>query len=147
MICRRCGSEMRMGRFCSPRLKKYQIRYQCMSCFFIDTRSVRQTAAAKSESESYVISRAKWLEAKEIANLKKQAQESADWWNLYSEYLDSDEWKEKRAKILNRDKNTCQACGAAANVVHHLTYKRLFHEFDHDLVSLCSDCHDIIHKK
>lgn len=132
-----------MGRLYTPKLKNYQIKYQCPQCYYIDNKSLKHTPLTVLESETYTVDKTKLLESRKAMAV----QHSTDWWNLYTEYLDSNEWKEKRAKILNRDKNTCQACGAAANVVHHLTYKRLFHEFDHDLVSLCSNCHDIIHKK
>ena len=67
---------------------------------------------------------------------------------LYHEYLQSDEWKWVRSKVLERDNNLCQACLVnKATRVHHLTYKNIFREPCFDLVSVCEDCHSAIHQK
>ena len=64
---------------------------------------------------------------------------------LYVEYLESDEWKERRKAVLKRDKNKCRFCGKKATHIHHLTYKNIFQEPLYDLVSLCNGCHQLIH--
>jgi len=69
---------------------------------------------------------------------------SSLWNSEYSAYLVSPEWKEKREKVLRRDKNKCRICGKKASQVHHLSYTRLFSESLHDLVSLCDECHDLV---
>lgn len=73
---------------------------------------------------------------------------SSAWWNAYNKYLDSDEWKSKRARILIRDEYKCTAkrreCTKYATEVHHLTYKNVGNEPLEDLTSLCHNCHEQI---
>lgn len=66
----------------------------------------------------------------------------------YHQYLFSDEWKEKRDKVMDRDNHLCQCCKTAkAEDVHHLTYDNLFNEPLEDLLALCRLCHFNTHKK
>jgi 5-methylcytosine-specific restriction endonuclease McrA len=65
----------------------------------------------------------------------------------YREYLQSDEWIEKRDRILKRDKYQCQKCHAPARDVHHLTYARVRRERDEDLISVCRNCHQFEHQR
>lgn len=62
------------------------------------------------------------------------------------EYLKSDEWREKRKIILERDQNKCRCCGENANDIHHITYDRAYREKDTDLIAVCRSCHNKIHK-
>jgi hypothetical protein len=59
----------------------------------------------------------------------------------YSDYLNSEDWREKRLKILDRDKKVCQICGNLAECVHHLTYAHVRNEYFFELISLCNSCH------
>lgn len=65
----------------------------------------------------------------------------------FGNYYGSEEWKKTRKRILGRDEQRCQACGAAAECVHHIVYDRLGAENDLDLISLCHSCHDAIHRE
>lgn len=79
------------------------------------------------------------------------------WWRNYEVYLQSDKWKAKRIKVLERDAHTCQAClERHAHEVHHRSYRfcpvrpsgyldRSFDEPLYHLVSLCAACHQRIH--
>ena len=63
-------------------------------------------------------------------------------------YLKSSVWDEKRRKVLYRDANTCQCCGAKNKPlhVHHMSgYGEIPHEGLHNLISLCEECHDAQH--
>ncbi len=62
-------------------------------------------------------------------------------------YLKSAHWRETSRRIRERDGHTCQDCGGAGSHVHHLTYRRLWHERDSDLVTLCPECHGRRHGK
>lgn len=62
----------------------------------------------------------------------------------YNEYLDTDEWKYKRNKVIKRDNSLC-LCGEKSTVVHHKTYINVSQEKLSDLVSLCKNCHDGYH--
>jgi hypothetical protein len=66
----------------------------------------------------------------------------------YRKYLRSPEWREISKAVKERDNNKCQECEATKKLhVHHTTYDHIFDEWDHmhELVTLCSDCHDIKH--
>ncbi len=65
---------------------------------------------------------------------------------LHAEYLSGQVWKNKRIKVLKRDKYICQRCEGWATEVHHKTYKRWGKEKLEDLESLCSDCHKTHHR-
>jgi len=81
------------------------------------------------------------------ANAQKRSNNRA-WWNVYHEYIQSDEWKEKRAQVLERDNWTCQECGAGHKAIlqaHHTTYFNVGDEPLRDLITLCKLCHDRTH--
>lgn len=64
----------------------------------------------------------------------------------YKTYLRSKKWKDIRAVVLQRDNHQCQACNAPAQEVHHWSYDAdtLDGTRNHNLVSLCRQCHDFI---
>jgi hypothetical protein len=69
------------------------------------------------------------------------------WWHNYNNYIQSDKWKEKAIKIINRDGNKC-ICGSTEKLqVHHKSYDRLFNELESDLITLCDTCHVFITNK
>ena len=69
----------------------------------------------------------------------------------YNSQLKRKEWKLKRKEILERDCNKCCKCGSSKNLhVHHKEYlpNKLAWEYDNDyLITLCANCHKIIHTK
>ena len=78
----------------------------------------------------------------------KRRSPQSEWWKNYSEYLASPEWAKLRARILARDAYRCRQCLLrGATDVHHLTYKRMGHELDEDLISVCGVCHQSLHSK
>ena len=73
---------------------------------------------------------------------------------VYQQYLNSDEWKEIRELVKERDGYRCLLCNASEDKenkvflsVHHRTYENKFNEREHlgDLVTMCRSCHDISH--
>lgn len=59
----------------------------------------------------------------------------------YREYLQSDEWKEKRDRRRTID-GKCAICGSKIDLnVHHLTYENVPNEKTSDLVTLCRKHH------
>jgi hypothetical protein len=65
----------------------------------------------------------------------------------YEAYLLSEAWRNKRAEALRRDEGVCQGCRARpATQVHHLTYAHLGDELLFELISVCADCHERIHR-
>lgn len=67
---------------------------------------------------------------------------------FYYAYMHSAAWYAKRKRALLRAQYRCQKCRSPKRLdVHHLTYERLGHEWDTDLVVLCRKCHDQVHGK
>jgi 5-methylcytosine-specific restriction endonuclease McrA len=74
----------------------------------------------------------------------------SEWRYTYNAYLNSSEWKEKRAERLAIDSWHCSNCDKHESEVtlqvHHLTYKNVGDEnVVDDLVTLCIDCHQKQH--
>ncbi len=66
----------------------------------------------------------------------------------YEQYLQTPEWQEKRALVLERDAQRCRACNSDEKLeVHHRTYVRRGYEDLNDLTTLCEGCYEHFHKK
>lgn len=78
----------------------------------------------------------KYLEFLQIQDKKNQ-----EWWDRYSSYLDSYEWKEKRQQKLDQARGLCERCGEKATEVHHLSYRNIGDEPLGDLMAICYWCH------
>ncbi len=76
-----------------------------------------------------------------------EPEDPQSWWRVYSEYLDSPEWKLKRQQVLEVDQGQCLSCKGKAEIVHHLNYHTVGDEDLGSLVSLCHDCHTRIHEE
>lgn len=65
----------------------------------------------------------------------------------YQAYLKSAAWKAIRKTVIARDKKTCRKCGSKKYlVVHHTCYPEVLGMEDLDtLITLCEDCHNIMH--
>ena len=86
-----------------------------------------------------------WEQQSKVLDAERKSR-TAEWWEKYNEYLQSDKWKYKRKRVLKRDCNLCQACLIRnATQVHHLTYAHVFDEPLFDLVSICDVCHEVLH--
>jgi hypothetical protein len=128
--------------------------YQCLICGQIDRTKtghgpwVPKPAAVDLEAVplwSDAITEAA-MQAAKFAAASAQAEQDQEWWDRYREHIDSEKWQALRHKALRRDNWLCQGClEAAAEHVHHMTYERLGNELLCDLVSLCTDCHQICH--
>ena len=68
------------------------------------------------------------------------------WWSWYNNYLNTDQWKELRKKVLIRENGICQGCKInKARDVHHTTYANCGDELLFQLVALCGSCHQKMH--
>lgn len=78
---------------------------------------------------------------------EKRAREEELRWMPYREYLGTDEWSERRKKVIRRAEFKCQVCAAGGRLhVHHRTYIRRGVERIEDMIALCADCHEIFHR-
>lgn len=81
-----------------------------------------------------------------------------DWKSLpegkdkYDAYMQSDEWKNVRLKVLERDNYRCRCCGRNSDQttlsVHHSQYKDVLYREEEKLdylITLCLYCHRGIH--
>lgn len=75
---------------------------------------------------------------------------------IYDNLLQTDDWKIKRDKILNRDNHTCRYCGRHDGIlqVHHKYYNvypngtrpKPWDYPDEALITLCDECHKRVHQ-
>jgi hypothetical protein len=81
-------------------------------------------------------------------HIRIQRNRTEGWWKEYNDYLRTDGWKRKRAKVLARAQNLCEGCREReATQVHHLTYRHRFDEFLFELVAVCDPCHTRLHNE
>jgi hypothetical protein len=81
----------------------------------------------------------------EPIRIKADKWRAENWFKNHGDYLNSQKWKEKRTKVLERDGYLCQSCRInKATEVHHLTYAHKGNEPLFDLISVCHECHESI---
>lgn len=80
--------------------------------------------------------------------ISRRDQIRSNWFIDYNKYLDSPQWREKRARVLKRDGGLCQCClKNMATQVHHKSYEFVDlkgSEPAFDLVAICGPCHEQI---
>jgi 5-methylcytosine-specific restriction endonuclease McrA len=66
----------------------------------------------------------------------------------YKEFLASDTWEVIRKEKIEECGNECERCGETVRLqVHHRHYDMEFgKERSEDLMVLCKDCHNLMHK-
>jgi len=128
-------------------------RHQCQMCGWggrhlrKDSLEADERASAPPFDDKI---RQAWFDAREeyrrnLAGAARDDEQRA-WWAWYSEYLESDAWRTKRAQVLRRSGGFCEGClTEPAEQVHHLTYERAGDELLFDLVAVCSGCHQRAH--
>jgi len=78
-----------------------------------------------------------------------KAEGSQKWWDLYTLYLHSSAWNNKRSYVFRKKGRHCARCRRSKHSlqVHHLTYERVGNERLSDLQPLCYKCHQDAHKR
>ena len=74
-------------------------------------------------------------------------------WRGWNAFYHTARWQAKRKDILRRDRKQCRMCRdkgryTPATTVHHLKHLREYPELaltDDNLISLCSECHELVH--
>jgi 5-methylcytosine-specific restriction endonuclease McrA len=107
-----------------------QLRHQCVHCGKLLAGQLAHRLATPSTPnvDLVALNRCKERQEQEWKNRtqffeERREAERREWFEAHNEYLQTDEWQEKRAAVLEREDNLCQGCRAALAVhVHHLTY-------------------------
>ena len=64
----------------------------------------------------------------------------------YNEYIKSPKWQRKRQARMALDNNECKLCFTRSNLrVHHISYQQLGDESMNHLLTVCRECHTLIH--
>jgi hypothetical protein len=79
-------------------------------------------------------------------HVRKQRERADGFKRKYDIYLESPEWREKRAVVLKRANGVCEGCLLRkATQVHHTTYDHFGDEFMFELIAICDECHKRLH--
>lgn len=132
-----------------------QFAKQCVTCGVAAGSPIKHSEAPadapswdQSARDKYSTGRKLKYEGIVQKHVRIQRSGEVDFRARYAEYLKSDAWRSKRAKVLKRAGSICEAClDNRATQVHHLTYDSIFNEFLFELVAVCGDCHGRLHPK
>lgn len=140
-----------------------QVRNQCRNCGKVGSVALGGFTAEKknalpaldadarerNEERRLEVTTRYYNKLRELREQKFFKQKS-EWFEQYTKYLESPEWKALRLQVLKRDKYLCQAClDAYATQVHHKSYEFVDlkgGEPAFDLVAICVPCHNKIEK-
>src|SRR5262249_1531184 len=132
-----------------------QLRYQCLDCGRL-TGTMPKHSLATPETPEVDIGQLKpgiradqegWQRQWREKEVRSQAEQDR-WHEWYEEYLQSDDWWDKRNLVMKRANGLCEGClDAPATQVHHHTYKHAGNEFMWELVAICDECHNRYHGK
>lgn len=129
--------------------KIYFIREQCINCGAcknknraLSSKKYRHLVECDLNTEREKIYKEQFYSERKILYDLKNLLKS----KKYQEYLYSDEWRNIRNKVLERDNSICRVCEKnKATEVHHLTYENIYNEKLEDLISICRNCHNESH--
>ncbi len=130
-----------------------QFRWQCLECgCFVGSAIARNKAPESCEDanmeikESYERRRNQEREDIFQKHIKIQKDSGEGFKLRYHAYLKSEEWLNRRDKVLRRANHTCEGClEASATQIHHISYEHVFDELMFELVALCDGCHAKVH--
>jgi len=106
----------------------------CKVC--IDGPARRQQAAEREEQ----------VRAEQLVRESERESQLRDYRDRYHAYLQTDEWRGRSRKVLERAKGLCEGClSQSATEAHHLTYEHIFNEFLWELRAVCRTCHERFH--
>jgi len=127
-----------------------QLRNYCRKCHYREPNPLKQSEydlkdvpVRDNEKYNEFYSSLFNGEAEEIRKFTAPLKEKQHYhrYRVYSDYITSDEWREKSRKIQAMYGHKCQICGNPSNHTHHLTYAHFKNEYEFELVALCESCH------
>jgi hypothetical protein len=125
-----------------------QFKYQCETCGSALSNALRHEQVPRETcgdwdkllSEAYWASRSRRL-------TEETLRKNEDWWAQYNAYLLTPEWRGRRVQVFLRASGLCEGCRKRPpSQVHHLTYAHVTEEFLFELVAVCDECHERLHK-
>lgn len=128
-----------------------QARKQCLECGDVFGSAVRAVGSYPNWDSGLLVM---WIERR-IAQRKAvfarheslQTVDLIDKREQHAAYLQSQTWRIKRKRVLERCGGACEGCrDQRATQVHHLTYKHWGRELLFELVALCDECHAVCHE-
>ena len=129
-----------------------QVVRQCVTCGHSTSGPTKQSVLVEA---GVVISdlppfdrelQDRWDAERRLSRGVERHDRNRRWWADYDRYLASPAWRDRRARVMERDQYQCQGClEKTATEVHHLTYARAGNELLFDLIALCADCHGRAH--
>jgi hypothetical protein len=136
-----------------------QLRQQCDDCGDLVGPGALPFAKAEGQTvkafdlQRYQQARREHNEATREAYERARQRRNAVWatqrlerQQQYQAYLQSEQWRRLRVKLLKRAGYTCEGClEARATEVHHVTYEHIFQEYCFELRALCAKCHGRLH--
>lgn len=66
----------------------------------------------------------------------------------YNRYIKSEKWAKRKADYYSTHRRACAVADCSTSAIlhlHHITYDRLGHEHDDDLIPLCEFHHALVH--
>lgn len=130
-------------------------QYQCTKCGRV--RTIKKSSLTAEQqlnapeydpdiNDRYYHARNEAWQSKRDAEDAEKQKKDREWWIKYNIYLESDRWKKKRQRVLDRALHICEGCGRNGAVhVHHENYSRVGNEMLWDLRAVCKDCHSRLH--
>ena len=129
------------------RLEARALREQCPDCGRLFGQSVSHSKAKPDTPAADLNAAKRYVELeqaeRDAERLRVQDNEREKWRTEYYQYLQTDEWRQRRELVLKRADFICEGCGTkSATEVHHTTYDHVQNEFLWQLVAICRDCHE-----
>lgn len=129
------------------------LRKQCQDCGALSSNSLQKHHAKSDTPEVDVAAVASWnrkqkeyFALRQMSFIKQREDIKDDVVSKYEAYLQTEEWRAKRLKVLKRANWSCEGCGEQpATQVHHLSYLHLGSELLWELKAVCPACHARCH--
>ena len=128
------------------------VNKQCFNCGKIDSKAYKFSLIGSESDVNNLPNINKTLndlyyENKRNEIKKEYLSKRQERLNQLNIYYQSEKWKQKRIKVLERDGYICKACETnKATQVHHKSYEFFSNEPLFDLVSVCAPCHEKIER-
>lgn len=131
-----------------------QLRHQCDDCGRLLSNALPHSMAKPDTPELDAAALRAWIshdreqwDRGRSDRWKTEQQRQIEWREAYENYLQSEQWQQKRRLVFKRCGMTCEGCReATATQVHHLTYEHLGNELLWELAAVCRECHERVHE-